>query len=79
MIAEIADLAPVQTTRLTVTPAESRENAETWGEVCAAALEVSVEHFALWIDAIADTRSELRRRAVYLLVRLDSHPAATSF
>jgi GNAT superfamily N-acetyltransferase len=77
MTAAIADLQPLQTTRLTVTTVESREDAETWGEVCAAAFQVSVEHFALWIDAIANARSELRQRAVHLLVRLDSHPAAT--
>jgi GNAT superfamily N-acetyltransferase len=77
MTAAIADLAPVQTTRFTVMPVESREDAETWGEVCAAAFQVPVEHFALWIDAIANARSELRQHAVHLLVRLDSHPAAT--
>jgi hypothetical protein len=58
MTAAIADLAPVQTTRVTVTPVESRKDAETWGEVCAAAFQVPVEYFALWIDAIANARSD---------------------
>jgi GNAT superfamily N-acetyltransferase len=78
MTASIADLAPVQTTRLMVTPVESHEDAETWCKVCAAAFEVPLEHFALWIDALANSRSVLRQHAVHLLVRLDGHPAATA-
>ena len=76
MIAAIANLAPVQSGRLTVTTVETREDAEIWSNVCSAAFEVPLEHFALWADAIADSDSVLRKQAKHLLVRLDGHPAA---